>query len=282
MLTKVYSAAVEGIHAYEVTIETFLERRTPNYSIVGLAEGAVREAWSRIISSIKSCDLPSPGRRITQNLAPANIKKVGTAYDLPMAIGILAGTGVINLDVLDQFTVLGELALDGEIKPINGVLPIALEMKNFGRNKIIVPEKNAREAAIPGTAKVWGVKTLKDALDVLNDQYKGQETHVDIKSIFQNEQNYYPDFSDVRGQQHVKRALEIAAAGGHNILLIGPPGSGKSMLAKRFPGILPDLTLQEALETTRIHSVAGIMDTERDSSQGVLSDLLTIPYLMSG
>ncbi|MCK5520343.1 MAG: YifB family Mg chelatase-like AAA ATPase [Candidatus Marinimicrobia bacterium] len=263
MLTKVYSAAVEGIHAFEVTVETFLERRTPGYSIVGLAEGAVREAWLRIISSIKSSGLQSPGRRITQNLAPASIKKVGSGYDLPMAIGILAGAGAVNPDILEEYTILGELSLDGQVKGILGALPIALEMENFGRKKMIVPLENAREAAIPGKAKVWGVKTLTDALAVLNDNFEGEETRINLDNLFKRQENTYPDFSEVKGQEHVKRAMEIAAAGGHNLLLIGPPGSGKSMLAKRFPGILPDLTLGEALETTRIHSVTGNIKSDR-------------------
>lgn len=259
MLTKVYTAGVQGVEAFEIIVETHIERSTPRYYLVGLAEGAVKEAYNRILSAVKNSGFVLPGRKITQNLAPADLRKEGSAFDLPLTIGILAGEEMVQSHQLHDFLILGELALDGTVRPIKGALPIALEATKFGKTQIIVPLENAREAAIPGTITVWGVSNLREAVNVLNGNPKIAPTTVDLKDIFSRNRSYPFDFSEVKGQEHVKRALEVAAAGGHNIILIGPPGSGKSMLAKRFPTILPDITLTEALETTKIHSIAGLV-----------------------
>ncbi|MFA6617619.1 MAG: YifB family Mg chelatase-like AAA ATPase [Candidatus Neomarinimicrobiota bacterium] len=276
-ITQCYSAALHGIKAYEVTIETRLDRSTPKYFIVGLAEKAVKESFSRVLSAIKSCNYKMPGAKITQNLAPADIPKVGTGFDLSLALGFLAGGEVVDSERLLDFICIGELALDGNLRPSKGILPISIGMKNFKQKNLIVPKANAREAAMPGYCTVWGADTLKDAVEIINGTSNLESETVDIKSFFRGGRKYQVDFSEVKGQAHVKRALEVAAAGGHNIVLIGPPGSGKSMLAKRVPTILPDLTLQEAMETTAIYSVnEDISDTSLITSRPFRSPHHTI------
>ena len=259
MLVKTFGSAVYGVEAIAITIEANVSGGNLNYFIVGLPDNAVKESIQRIESAIKTNKYEMPRTKLVINMAPADIKKTGAAFDLPIAIGVLGAANQIdNPDVLKDYVMMGELSLDGEIKPIKGALPIAIQARKDGFKGLIVPKANAREAGMVNNVLVYGVTHLTEVVDFLN--HKKTLTPVDVNTreeFFHSQYEFDIDFTDVKGQENIKRALEIAAAGGHNAILIGPPGAGKTMLAKRLPTILPPLSLQEALETTKIYSVAG-------------------------
>ncbi|MCL1945998.1 MAG: YifB family Mg chelatase-like AAA ATPase [Chitinivibrionia bacterium] len=262
MLARLRSMALMGIDAYEVIIESDITETIPTFTIVGLPDGAVKESRERVMSAIKNSGFEFPARKITINMAPADIRKEGSAYDLPIALGILTSTRQIENNNQD-ICIIGELALDGSLRPIKGVLPIALSARKHGFSAIIVPEKNADEAAVAQGLPVFGAKSLNEAIEIIEGETDIAPRFFDVKKLFEESQGNYLDFIDVKGQIVAKRALLVAASGGHNMLMTGPPGSGKTMIAKRIPSILPPLSLEESLETTKIHSIAGKLPTKQ-------------------